>query len=122
MAKRTLTRAPPWNASAVYLSAEAEDSAPSDLRLIQPTSDVQRVLAETTLSLARERLHPRRVAIKALRLHKEPEGTVENAQDDGIHQFVRMVRVRLEHQRSIQATKRFHILPRPEDLRNDVFS
>ncbi len=31
-----------------------------------------------------------------------------------------MVRVRLE-QRRILAGNRFHILPRPEDLRNDVF-
>ncbi len=82
MKKRVFTRPHLLNLSALYLSAEVPCSAPPDLIKIKPLSEVQPVLHETTQTLMRERLQPRRVAIRALRLYKEWEGAVEVVLDE----------------------------------------
>ena len=72
--KRVVTRVALLNLSTLYLSAEAPCSAPHDLSKIPPLSDVQHVLHEKTQSLGRERLQPRRVALRALSLSKNARG------------------------------------------------
>jgi hypothetical protein len=91
---------------------------PPDLRLIQPLKDIQRVLHKTTLSLVRERMHPRRVTLGALCLQIECEGAVEEVRDERhceLPRLVRRVRRRLE-----QLSIRTEIGSRPQDLWNDA--
>ena len=79
------------------------------------------MLHETTQSLGRERLQPRRVALRALRLYKEWEGAVEVVLDErhcGQLLFVRRVRLRLE-QLMMLARTRPDIISNPQDLIDD---